>query len=127
MLDVVSELDLGSFYGEYREDGRGGAAYDPALVLPCSSTPTASGNALQDVSSAGSSRTSPSGSWVRTSSSTTPLAPPPRDRGERLGVGELHRRQLADEILAEAERQDTEEDERFVEPWRRAPAQLGSA
>ncbi len=33
VLDVVSELDLGAFYAEYREDGRGGAAYDPALVL----------------------------------------------------------------------------------------------
>ncbi|MHB1987952.1 MAG: IS1182 family transposase [Acidimicrobiales bacterium] len=33
VLDVVSELDLSAFYSEYREDGRGGAAYDPALVL----------------------------------------------------------------------------------------------
>jgi transposase len=33
VLDVVAELDLATFYGEYREDGRGGAAYDPALVL----------------------------------------------------------------------------------------------
>ncbi len=33
VLDVVSELDLDAFYAEYREDGRGGAAYDPALVL----------------------------------------------------------------------------------------------
>jgi transposase len=33
VLDVVSELDLAAFYAEYREDGRGGAAYDPALVL----------------------------------------------------------------------------------------------
>ena len=33
VLDVVSELDLEAFYAEYREDGRGGAAYDPALVL----------------------------------------------------------------------------------------------
>ncbi len=33
VLDVVAELDLSAFYAEYREDGRGGAAYDPALVL----------------------------------------------------------------------------------------------
>jgi transposase len=33
VLDVVAELDLGAFYAEYREDGRGGAAYDPGLVL----------------------------------------------------------------------------------------------
>jgi len=33
VLDVVGELDLSSFYASYRDDGRGGAAYDPALVL----------------------------------------------------------------------------------------------
>jgi transposase len=31
--EVVAELDLSEFYGAYREDGRGGAVYDPALVL----------------------------------------------------------------------------------------------
>src|SRR5271156_1319575 len=33
VLVVVAELDLAAFYAEYRDDGRGGAAYDPALVL----------------------------------------------------------------------------------------------
>lgn len=33
VLDVVAELDLGEFYAGYREDGRGGATYDPAMVL----------------------------------------------------------------------------------------------
>jgi transposase len=33
VLDVVAELDLAEFYDTYRTDGRGGAAYDPALVL----------------------------------------------------------------------------------------------
>jgi transposase len=33
VLDVVDELDLGAFYGTYRADGRGGAVYDPAMVL----------------------------------------------------------------------------------------------
>lgn len=33
VLDVVAELDLGSFYANLREDGRGGASYDPAVVL----------------------------------------------------------------------------------------------
>lgn len=33
VLDVVAELDLGSFYESYRADGRGGAVYDPAMVL----------------------------------------------------------------------------------------------
>src|SRR5262245_57361316 len=33
VLDVVAELDLEAFYASYREDGRGGATYDPAMVL----------------------------------------------------------------------------------------------
>jgi transposase len=33
VLDVVDELDLSAFYGAYRADGRGGATYDPALML----------------------------------------------------------------------------------------------
>jgi hypothetical protein len=33
VLDVVAELDLAAFYADYRSDGRGGAAYDPAIVL----------------------------------------------------------------------------------------------
>lgn len=33
IVDVVDELDLTAFYRSYRADGRGGAVYDPALVL----------------------------------------------------------------------------------------------
>ncbi len=33
ILDVVAELDLAGFYGSYRGDGRGGATYDPAMML----------------------------------------------------------------------------------------------
>jgi len=33
VLDVVAELDLTGFYSGYRADGRGGAAYDPAVML----------------------------------------------------------------------------------------------
>jgi len=33
VLDVVAELDLSEFLASYRVDGRGGAAYDPALML----------------------------------------------------------------------------------------------
>lgn len=33
VLDTVAELDLTAFYGAYRADGRGGAVYDPALML----------------------------------------------------------------------------------------------
>jgi transposase len=33
VLDVVGELDLGAFLRAHREDGRGGAVYDPATML----------------------------------------------------------------------------------------------
>lgn len=32
-MDVVAELDLSAFHARYRADGRGGAAYDPRLML----------------------------------------------------------------------------------------------
>jgi transposase len=33
IADVVAELELAGFYGDYRADGRGGAVYDPAMML----------------------------------------------------------------------------------------------
>src|ERR1700689_1011534 len=33
LADVVDALDLSAFYASYRVDGRGGATYDPALML----------------------------------------------------------------------------------------------
>jgi transposase len=33
VLDVIAELDLAAFYAEFRLDGRGGAVYDPAMML----------------------------------------------------------------------------------------------
>lgn len=33
IVDVVAELDVTGLYGSYRADGRGGAVYDPALML----------------------------------------------------------------------------------------------
>jgi len=33
VLDVIAELDLSAFYAEFRLDGRGGAVYDPAMML----------------------------------------------------------------------------------------------
>ena len=33
VLDTVAELDLGGFLERYRADGRGGAAYDPAIMV----------------------------------------------------------------------------------------------
>ena len=32
VLDTVSEIDLSGFYGEYRADGHGRPAYDPAMM-----------------------------------------------------------------------------------------------
>ncbi len=33
VLDVVGELDLGAFVAAYRPDGRGGAAYEPSMMV----------------------------------------------------------------------------------------------
>jgi transposase len=33
VLDVVAEFDLAAFYAEFRVDGRGGAVYDPSMML----------------------------------------------------------------------------------------------
>src|SRR5436190_9958144 len=33
VIDVVEGLDLSRFIGRYRVDGRGGAAYDPAVMV----------------------------------------------------------------------------------------------
>lgn len=33
MLEVVEEMDLAAFYAAYRRDGRGGAAFDPAMMV----------------------------------------------------------------------------------------------
>lgn len=33
VLDVIAELELAAFYAEFRLDGRGGAVYDPAMML----------------------------------------------------------------------------------------------
>jgi transposase len=33
VIDVVSEIDLGGFYGAYRADGHGRAAHDPAMMV----------------------------------------------------------------------------------------------
>jgi hypothetical protein len=33
VVDVVAELDMSGFYGSLRVDGRGGASYDPEVML----------------------------------------------------------------------------------------------
>jgi transposase len=150
VLDVVAELDLEAFYAEYREDGRGGAAYDPAIVLAVlvyaycvgeRSSRRIERRLVEDVAFrvVGANQLLDHATLARF-----------RQRhaeaiaelfGQVLGLcvkeglvdskvisidgtkieanasawANRTRRQLADEILAEAERQDTEEDERFGE------------
>ena len=58
VLDAVEEMDLSSFYAAYRRDGHGRAAHEPAMMSPCSSTPTRAGSALRGGSSGRVSRTS---------------------------------------------------------------------
>jgi transposase len=33
VLDVVAELDVSAFFAEFRQDGRGGAVFDPSMML----------------------------------------------------------------------------------------------
>ncbi len=33
ILDVVEEMDLATFYGDYRRDGHGRAAYEPSMMI----------------------------------------------------------------------------------------------
>jgi transposase len=153
VLDVVSELDLAAFYAEYREDGRGGAAYDPALVLAVlavlvyaycvgeRSSRRIECRLVEDVAFrvVGANQLLDHATLARFrrrhAEAIAELF------GQVLGLcvkeglvdskvisidgtkieanasawANRTRRQLADEILAEAERQDTEEDERFGE------------
>ena len=51
IVDVVAELDLSGFYRSLRADGRGGAAYDPQVMLGVSCMHIARENALAAVSS----------------------------------------------------------------------------
>lgn len=53
LIDVVAELDLAGFYAGYREDGRGGATYDPGMMLGFFSTPIAWVSGPVDGSSTG--------------------------------------------------------------------------
>jgi transposase len=150
VADVVAELDLDAFYAEYREDGRGGVAYDPALVLAVlvyaycvgeRSSRRIERRLVEDVAFrvTGANQLLDHATLARFrrrhAEAIAELF------GQVLGLcvkeglvdskvisidgtkieanasawANRTRRQLADEILAEAERQDTEEDERFGE------------
>ena len=111
VLDVVSELDLDAFYGEYREDGRGGAAYDPALVLAV----LVYAYCVGERSSRRIERRLVEDVAFRVVGANQLLDHATKIEANASAWANRTRRQLADEILAEAERQDTEEDERFGE------------
>ena len=111
MLDEVSELDLGSFYAEYREDGRGGAAYDPALVLAV----LVYAYCVGERSSRRIERRLVEDVAFRVVGANQLLDHATKIEANASAWANRTRRQLADELLAEAERQDTEEDERFGE------------
>ena len=150
VLDVVSELDLAAFYAEYREDGRGGAAYDPALVLAVlvyaycvgeRSSRRIERRLVEDVAFrvVGANQLLDHATLARFRRRHAEAIA--EMFGQVLGLcvqeglvdskvisidgtkieanasawANRTRRQLADEILAEAERQDTEEDELFGE------------
>ena len=61
VLDAVEEMDLTGFYAEYRGDGVGRPAHDPAVMVALSCTPTPAGSARRDASSRPVLRTSPTG------------------------------------------------------------------
>ena len=149
IIDVVAELDLAEFYAAYREDGRGGAAYDPARVARRPSLRLLRReNGPRGGSSDVSPTTSRSGSWRQTNTRTTPRwrgsvvvmwSPSPscsarcsdcaskkdwstsgiiaidgtKMEANASSWSNRTRRQFAEEILAEAERTDAAEDERF--------------
>jgi hypothetical protein len=71
VLDVVGELDLGDFFGAYREDGWGGAVYDPATMLAVLVYAYCTGAARRGASSGAWSKMWPIGCWARTSARIT--------------------------------------------------------
>jgi transposase len=126
VLDVVSELDLEAFYAEYREDGRGGAAYDPALVLAVlvyaycvgeRSSRRIKRRLVEDVAFrvVGANQLLDHATLARFRRRHAEAIAGTKIEANASAWANRTRRQLADEILAEAERQDTEEDERFGE------------
>jgi transposase len=61
ILSAVEELDLSGFYADYRADGHGRPAYDPAMMVALLLTRTRGGIAPRAGSSANAVRMSPTG------------------------------------------------------------------
>ena len=57
ILGAVEQMDLGAFYGAYRENGQGRAAYEPSMMARCSCTRTRAGTARRGGSSGRAGRT----------------------------------------------------------------------
>jgi transposase len=70
ILDVVDQLDLAPFLRSYRADGHGHPAYDPKTLLGVLLYAYATGCAPPGRSSGAAPKTSPTGSWLATSSPT---------------------------------------------------------
>jgi transposase len=51
VIDAVAEMDLSAFYGAYRSDGHGRAAYEPAMMPRCCCTRTRAGHGRRGRSS----------------------------------------------------------------------------
>jgi len=57
ILGAVEQMDLSAFYGVYRENGQGRAAYEPSMMARCFCTRTRAGIGLRVGSSGRAGRT----------------------------------------------------------------------
>ena len=75
VADAVEEMDLAAFYGAYRCDGWGRAAFEPKVMVSLLLYAYASASAPPAASNGAAARTSPSASFAPTGSPTTPRSP----------------------------------------------------
>ena len=61
VLDAVAQMDLAAFYGAYRADGHGRAAFDPGMVVALLLYAYARGHGLRGRSSVDARKTSLTG------------------------------------------------------------------
>jgi len=75
VLDVVENMDLRPFYLGYRQDGWGGAAHEPRMMVALLLYAYCVGERSSGRSNAAARRTSPSASSARTTHRTTRRSP----------------------------------------------------